>query len=136
MPLLVYTLLRILLVVVAGGVLYLLGLRGLLLVVLAVVVGALLSYLLLKGPRERAAGTLQTMAEREPRAARADGDALAEDAAVDASAEPEKQPEDDAERQLEQPGVAQDGDELGTARTALDPDRQVGSEGDERERDS
>lgn len=98
MALLVYTLLRMLLVVAAGGVLYLAGMRGLLLVVMAVVVGAMLSYLLLKGPRERAAGTLQGLAERRPERERADADAQAEDAVLDASAEPEGQTEDGTER--------------------------------------
>lgn len=98
MALLVYTLLRVLLVVAAGGLLYLLGLRGLLLVVLAVVVGALLSYVLLKGPRQQAAGALQGFAEREARQPRPTADALAEDADLDASAERERHPEDDAER--------------------------------------
>ena len=98
MALLVYTLLRVLLVVAAGGLLYLLGLRGLLLVVMAVVVGALLSYVLLKGPRAQAAGTLQGFAEREPRAAQPNADSLAEDADLDASAEGQRDPEDDAER--------------------------------------
>lgn len=97
-PLLVYTLLRVLLVVVAGGLLYLLGMRGLLLVVVAVVVGALLSYVLLKGQREQAAGTLQGYAEREPRAPRPDADSLAEDADLDGSAQREHQTEDDSER--------------------------------------
>ena len=47
MPVLVYSLLRLLLVVVAGGGLYLAGMRGLLLVVAAVLIGAGLSYVLL-----------------------------------------------------------------------------------------
>lgn len=47
MPVLVYSVLRILLVVAAGGGLYLAGMRGLLLVVAAVLVGAGLSYVLL-----------------------------------------------------------------------------------------
>ncbi|WP_147918651.1 DUF4229 domain-containing protein [Ruania zhangjianzhongii] len=47
MPVLVYSLLRILLIVAAGGGLYLAGMRGVLLVVAAVLVGAGLSYVLL-----------------------------------------------------------------------------------------
>ncbi len=97
-PLLIYTVLRLLLVVAAGALLYLLGMRGVLLVVVAVIVGALLSFLLLKGPRDRAAGTLKAFAEREPRASRPDADSLAEDDDLEASAEPEDQPERDAER--------------------------------------
>jgi hypothetical protein len=73
--------------------------RGLLLVVVAVVVGALLSFLLLKGPRDRAAQTLQGFAEREPAPTRPDADSLAEDEHLDAgSAEPEDQPQRDPER--------------------------------------
>lgn len=98
MPLLLYTLLRLALVVAAGGVLYLLGMRGLLLGVSAIVVGALLSYALLRGPQRRAVSTLQTFAEREPRPPARDADADAEDAQIDASAEREHQREDDAER--------------------------------------
>ncbi|GAB2614235.1 DUF4229 domain-containing protein [Pseudactinotalea suaedae] len=99
MPLLIYTLLRVLLVVVAGGALYLLGMRGLLLVVVAVVVGALLSFLLLKGPRDRAAQTLQGFAEREPAPTRPDADSVAEDEDLDrGSAEPEDESQRDAER--------------------------------------
>lgn len=98
MPLLVYTLLRVLLVVVAGGVLYLLGLRGLLLVVVAVVVGAMLSYLLLTGPRRRAVERLQAFAESQPKAAKPDADALAEDEAIADSPERQHKTENDAER--------------------------------------
>jgi hypothetical protein len=97
-PLLIYTLLRVLLVVAAGAVLYLAGMRGALLVAVAVLVGALLSFVLLKGPRDRAAGTLQAFAEREPRATRPDADTLAEDADLERSAEPEQETERDAER--------------------------------------
>lgn len=98
MPLLVYTLLRVLLVVASGGVLYLLGMRGLLLVVVAVVVGALLSYLLLSGPRKAAVARIQAFAESEPKAAKPDGDALAEDRVIEGSAERQDKTEDDAER--------------------------------------
>ena len=98
MALLIYTVLRVLLVVAAGGLLYLVGMRGVLLVAAAVVVGALLSFLLLNGPRDRAAGTLQAFAEREPRAAEPDRDSLAEDAVLEenSSGEPEGETEDGA----------------------------------------
>ncbi|WP_420112487.1 DUF4229 domain-containing protein [Pseudactinotalea sp.] len=99
MSLLVYTLLRMLLVVAAGGLLYLAGLRGLLLVAVAVLVGALLSFLLLKPHRDRAVATLQEFAERDPAPSAPDTDSLAEDDALDShSAEPEREPERDAER--------------------------------------
>lgn len=99
MPLLTYTLLRVLLVVVAGAVLYLLGMRGVLLVAVAVLVGALLSFLLLKGPRDRAAGTLQAIAQREPKPSKPDADSIAEDEGLEStSAEPENEPQRDTER--------------------------------------
>lgn len=59
MPLLTYTLLRVALVAGAGAVLYLLGVRTWLLVVLAVVIGAGLSYVLLANPRHAAAADLE-----------------------------------------------------------------------------
>lgn len=59
MALLTYTLLRIALVVAAGAVLYLLGVRSWLLVVLAVLMGAGLSYVLLDTQRRAAAGALE-----------------------------------------------------------------------------
>lgn len=119
MSLIVYTLLRVLLVVAAGALLYLAGMRGVLLVAVAVLVGAMLSFVLLKGPRDRAAATLKAFAEREPRVSEPDADALAEDSDLDGgmvpeadgatrvdqvggegsvSAEPEDQGERDAER--------------------------------------
>lgn len=62
MALLTYTLLRVALVVGAGALLYLLGVRNWLLVVLAVVIGAGLSYVLLHGPRHAAASDLEQRA--------------------------------------------------------------------------
>ncbi|MGC0143008.1 DUF4229 domain-containing protein [Pseudactinotalea sp. Z1732] len=59
MPLLTYTLLRVALVVGAGALLYVLGVRSWLLVVLAVLIGAGLSYVLLAGPRQAAADDLE-----------------------------------------------------------------------------
>lgn len=76
---LVYSLLRVLIVVACGAGLYLLGLRGALLFLGAVIVGALVSYLVLSGPRLRAAQSLKDVAERHPRMSRPDVDALAED---------------------------------------------------------
>lgn len=97
MPLVIYTLLRMLLVVAAGAVLYWVGMRGMLLVVVAVIVGALLSFLVLRGPRERAAGVLQGFAEREPAPVKPDADSLAEDQDVDSA-----EPQDETEREPEQ----------------------------------
>lgn len=160
MPVLLYTLLRLLLVVVAGGFLYLLGLRGLWLPLGAVVIGALLSYLLLRGPREEAARTLQRVAERSPAPAAGDADSEAEDALVDDEVRPDDVTPDAAsadaarphavsldvanrddvprsggseredeeqqhpEHELQEPGVAQDGDELPGSGGLTDPPRQ------------
>ncbi|MFV0425577.1 MAG: DUF4229 domain-containing protein [Beutenbergiaceae bacterium] len=83
MRLLVYTLLRLVIVLASGAVLYLLGLRGALLFAGAVIMGALVSYLGLSGPRLRAAQSLRDVAERSPRPSRPDADSRAEDADID-----------------------------------------------------
>lgn len=77
MPVLVYSLLRILLIVAAGGGLYLAGMRGVLLVIAAVLVGAGLSYVLLDRFRRASA---QWLADRGRPKARW-GERLASDAA-------------------------------------------------------
>jgi hypothetical protein len=85
-----YSLLRLALFAVCLVGLVLVGTGWLLGVVLAAVLAALLSYLLLKGPRDRAALWLAERAERRgdrPRLSRrAAQDAAEEDAAVDAAA--------------------------------------------------
>lgn len=58
MRILTYSLWRLLLLAAVAGVLYLVGLRSWLLGVTAVVVAALVAYLLLPGPRAAAAGQL------------------------------------------------------------------------------
>ncbi|WP_239073159.1 DUF4229 domain-containing protein [Sediminihabitans luteus] len=94
MPLVTYTVLRLLLFAAALGGLYLAGVRDWLLVLLAAVVALLLSYLLLAKPRDAAATYLATRGERR-RELKADGkgsrfqrgladDDAAEDAADDA----------------------------------------------------
>jgi hypothetical protein len=81
-PFVRYSLLRLTLLAAVLGVLFLLGARGLLLVLLAVVISAALSYVLLAGPRE---AFVQRMIERsEARARRVDPDADAEDTADEA----------------------------------------------------
>lgn len=59
MPVLVYSVLRILLIVAAGLGLYLAGMRGVLLVAAAVLIGAGLSYVLLDRFRRASAAWLQ-----------------------------------------------------------------------------
>jgi hypothetical protein len=145
MALLIYSVLRIVLVVGAGAVLYLLGLRSWLLVLGAVLLGAGLSYVLLEAPRRRAA---ESMAAR-----RADGDrfsrALAEEAADEdaeadsisgadlaerarsggaeqrsGGAEQEGAPEQEPEGELEEAGVLEHDDQVAPGGAAEDPARQ------------
>ncbi|HLS48689.1 MAG TPA: DUF4229 domain-containing protein [Actinomycetaceae bacterium] len=67
MPFLIYSALRVLLVAGAAAGLYLLGFRGLLLAALAIVIAAMLSFLLL---RKHANATATYFAERRQRKAR------------------------------------------------------------------
>lgn len=84
MPVLVYSLLRILLIVAAGGGLYLAGMRGLLLVVVAVLVGAALSYVLLDKQRRASAEWLAARGRGHTRIEdRLAADADEEDALLD-----------------------------------------------------
>lgn len=69
MRLLLYSVLRVLLLLGALGLGYLLGLRSWLLVLVAVVIAAALSYLFLRGPRDAAVGELAAGFSR-PRADR------------------------------------------------------------------
>lgn len=85
-PLLVYTVLRLGLFVVVLGVIALFGARGLLLLLLSAVVSLALSYVLLRGPRERLA---QQVAERVDPANRRPG-RIARSLADDARAEDEE----------------------------------------------
>ncbi|UNX54430.1 DUF4229 domain-containing protein [Georgenia sp. TF02-10] len=93
MRLLVYTLLRLVMILAAAGVLYLLGLRSWALWLLAVVVGAMLSFLVLRPQRDAAAEVLARhdpfREEHRPRFSDAvQGDAAHEDALVDAAERP------------------------------------------------
>lgn len=87
MPLLTYSLLRLALFGAALGLLYVAGLRGWLLPVVAVVVALTLSYLTLRKPRDAAARWMATRAERRAAAReaapRVDADAAHEDAQLD-----------------------------------------------------
>lgn len=87
MPLLTYSLLRLALFGAALGLLYVAGLRGWLLAVVAVVVALALSYLTLRKPRDAAAQWMATRAERRAAAReaapRVDADAAHEDAQLD-----------------------------------------------------
>ncbi|TDE91701.1 DUF4229 domain-containing protein [Occultella glacieicola] len=141
MALLIYSVLRILLVVAAGAVLYLLGLRSWLLVLAAVLVGAGLSYVLLEGPRRKAADAVAARRAGGDRFSRALADEAAEeDAEADSMArlrrEARSEPvrsggaeeqggqQDQAEGELEESGVPQDSDEVATGGPAEDPARE------------
>lgn len=65
MPILTYTLARLGLFALALGVLYLIGLRGWLLVLVALVVAALASYIALPKLRNDAAGKVRDLSSRE-----------------------------------------------------------------------
>ena len=95
MRLLVYTLFRLALVLAAAGLLYLLGLRSWVLWVAAVVVGALVSFLVLGRQREEAAKVLAQYdplrEERPTFSPQVEADAAYEDAIVDAAGH--RQPE-------------------------------------------
>jgi hypothetical protein len=96
-PVVVYSVLRLLLFVVALGALWLAGLRGWLLVLVAAAVALMLSYLTLNRPRSAASRYLAERAEHRARTGERfsreiEDDAAAEDAAVDAAEGPEPAP--------------------------------------------
>lgn len=122
MPILVYSVLRLGLFGICAGLLVWAGMGSWLAVVMAAFLAWGLSYVLLAGPRDRAA--LQLAARAERRAAghrfsvKAEEDAAIEDAAVDAAEdlEGEAEAEQDAVGELEQPGHPQDGHQQAPAR--------------------
>jgi hypothetical protein len=85
-PLLKYTVLRLALFVASMWLLYLLGAGVLVAVIGAAVLSFLLSYVLLRGPRDQLAAVIARRAERRRlrRPSAADQDAAVEDAADDA----------------------------------------------------
>lgn len=102
-PFLVYTVLRLGLFVAVLAVVGLLGARGWLLLVIAAVVSFALSYVLLRGPRERlAAQVADRVGERTDPARRKqsklDDDARAEDAAADDLGRADRPPPSDPPR--------------------------------------
>ena len=97
MPVVVYSVLRLLLFVVALGALWLAGMRGWLLVLVAAAVALMLSYLTLNKPRGAASRYLAERSERRARTGERfsreiEDDAAVEDAAVDAADGPEASP--------------------------------------------
>jgi hypothetical protein len=129
---LAYTALRILVLAAALGLGYVLGLRSWLLVLVAVVMAAAASYIFLQGPRDAAASQLASGVDRSRRRQPVDVDAEHEDALDDAArpasaaapdrgSEREGEPQEDSVRELHEPGVAQDGDEVTPPRAAEHP---------------
>ena len=97
MPVVVYSVLRLLLLAVALGALWLAGMRGWLLVLVAAAVALMLSYLTLNKPRGAASRYLAERSERRARTGERfsreiEDDAAVEDAAVDAADGPEASP--------------------------------------------
>lgn len=138
MPVAVFTLLRLGLLVVAAAVLYAIGFRSWLLVLLATVVALALSYLLLGRQRDAAAQHLARRAERRRRRPPTE-DELAEDAQADhgspalggavapSGSEREAEAEQDPVAQLEQAGPGEDRPQEHAARAEQDgPDEQPG----------
>lgn len=138
MRLLVYSLLRLAVFGAALGLGYLLGLRNWLLVLVAVVIAAAVSYVVLKGPRDAAVAALAAGGERRrARPARVDVDAEHEDAVDEAAraavagtpaatapdpgasaagyapgSERQREPQQQPVREFQQAGGAQDADEV------------------------
>lgn len=82
-----YAALRISLLVVVGALLYLAGMRGLLLGVLAVIIAALVAYIFFPAERIQAAKKLEEIAQREEKPRERDVDMEAEDAVVEEMSE-------------------------------------------------
>ncbi len=154
MPLLRYSLLRLLTLVASLAVLYLVGLRGWVWLLVSVIVAAAVSYLLLARPRDAAARALAERANRPAKPLVAGVDESVEDAVVDsagpdsvgpvsagpdsadpepaaeaaAAAPPQPERERDGHHELEPTDVAQHADERRTGDAVPD-------EPGERERD-
>jgi hypothetical protein len=118
-PVLVYTSSRLGLFLVAATVLALLGMRGVLLLAVALVLSGLASYVLLSGQRDAVARSVTARAARVRR--RMDESAASEDdlgdepsaesSAESSAAEGQADGEGDGVGDLGAPGVAQDGDQ-------------------------
>ena len=127
MPVLVYSVLRILLIFGAGAGLYLAGMRGWLLVVVAVLVGAGLSYVLLDKQRRASAEWLAARGRRHTRLEdRLASDADAEDALLDHDQEDVLL---DDEAVVAGPGETAGSTQTGEA--SVDEDREQGSDGED-----
>ena len=135
-----YSVLRLLLLLGCLCVLWLLHLRGALLLVVTLLVSVPLSYVVLRGPREAMTREVaDRMARRLPPEEAVDADTAAEDAEADAvrraaraegSAHPEADREQDAVDELGPPGVAQHGDEGQPPSSAVnDPQRRPRDDG-------
>ncbi|SRR5690625_44669 len=98
-----YAALRISLLVVVGALLFLAGMRGVLLAGSSIIIAALLSYIFFPSQRNQAAKRLEQIAHREEKPRERDEDMAAEDAAVedaDASSEEPGEQEGDSDTEL------------------------------------
>lgn len=135
MPFVVYSLLRLALLVAALVAGWAVGLRGWLLVVVATVVAWAVSYLVLNGRRTAAATWLAERAERRRASGRrisahVDADDAAEDAEAERLRAPARtvgprshgqaEPQEDAVGELERPGPGEHGTQQDPARTEQD----------------
>lgn len=128
MSLLLYSLLRLAVLAAALGLGYLLGLRSWLLVLVAVVLSAAASYLLLRRSRDAAVRVLAAGAGRRGTSHARDVDTEHEDAADDAArrlarppSERQRPTEDEAVGELEDAGVPQDEHEVAPGAPADHP---------------
>lgn len=148
MRLFLYSMLRLVLVAAFVGLGYVLGLRGWLLYVLAVILAAAASYILLSGPRNAAVDQLASEVEKRRARRSVDLDAEVEDAADDAAREASAAPlapaasapaldetgptlsereshaENHAVGELEEPRALEDSDELPPGRRTEDGPRE------------
>lgn len=99
-----YAALRLSLLVVVGGLLYVAGMRGVLLAGTSIIVAALVAYIFFPGERDKAAGRLQSFRDKEEKPRIPDEDMEIEDAAVD-DAFPEVD-DDSPASSIEQPPAA------------------------------
>ena len=98
-----YAALRISLLVVVGALLFLAGMRGVLLAGSSIIIAALLAYIFFPTQRNQAAQRLEQIAHREEKPRERDEDMAAEDAVVedaDAGSEESGEQEGDSDTEL------------------------------------
>ncbi len=109
-----YAALRISLLVVVGALLYLAGMRGMLLAGSAIIIAALVAYIFFPTERDHAAKKLENFRHKEESPREPDEDMAAEDRAVE-EVYPSEDPGGEQRKpdpELDQPGITQGGDHL------------------------